>query len=160
MRNKKGFSLLSFLLYLMIFSLMTFFLCHIIVSLVIPSLSSMRTCQSSMALHIASDLFVRDVHAGVDNWKLITPHELIWQVNDYDIGWSFTDNYLKRTTGLYNGGWKDKTTSIVAAGIAQATFTAEKAQNRIVGVELKLEPRVAQKKPVICYVAVKPKEKA
>jgi hypothetical protein len=157
MYNKKGFSLLSFLLYLMIFTFMTFFLCHIIVSLIIPSLTSMRKSQSIMALHIASDLFVRDIHAGVHAWKLITPHELIWQGKESDIGWSFADNYLKRTTGLYDIGWKNKTTSIVAAGVAQGTFTTEKAQNRIVGIELKMEPK-AQKTPVICYVAVKKKE--
>jgi hypothetical protein len=159
MRNKKGFSLLSFLLYLMLFSLMTGFLCHIIVSLIIPSLTSVRKCQSVMALHIASDLFVRDVHAGIHNWKLITPHELIWQTSDGDIGWFFADNYLKRNAGLYNKGWKNKTTSIVAAGIAQATFVTEKAQDRIVGVELTFVPIVTQKKPIVCYVAVKPEEK-
>jgi hypothetical protein len=159
MHNKKGFSLLSFLLYLMIFTFMTFFLCHIIVSLIIPSLTSVRKSQSIMALHIASDLFVRDIHAGVESWKLITPHELIWQKEQDDIGWSFSEGYIKRTTGLYDQGWKNKTTSIVAAGVADVTFTAEKAQDRIVGIEFTIEPK-AQKAPVICYVAVKPKEKS
>lgn len=160
MHNKKGFSLLSFLLYLMLFTFMTFFVSHIIVSLVIPSLTSVRKSQSIMALHIASDLFVRDVHAGIHSWKLISPHELIWQGNESDIGWSFADHYLKRTTGLYDGVWKNKTTSIVAAGVAQVTFTPEKAQDRVVGIEMKLDPKAAQKTPIICYVAVKKGEKS
>jgi 1,2-phenylacetyl-CoA epoxidase PaaB subunit len=155
MHKKKGFSLLSFLLYLMIFTGMTFFLCHIIASLVIPSLTSVRKSQSIMALHIASDIFVRDIHAGVDQWKLVTPHELIWQSENRDIGWSFSDFYLKRTTGLYGVGWKNKTTSIVASGVAKATFTPEKHQGRIVGIELVMESKATQNKPVICYVAVK-----
>jgi hypothetical protein len=159
MHNKKGFSLLSFLVYLMLFSLITFFVCHIIVSLIIPSLKSVRQCQSIMALHIASDLFVRDIHAGIHNWKVITPHELIWQANESDIGWSCDNNYVKRTTGLYNGTWENKVTSIVAAGVAEVTFTPEKVRDRIIGVELKLMPKAAQKKPVVCYVAVKPGEK-
>jgi hypothetical protein len=159
MRNQQGFSLLSFLLYLMLFSLMTFFVCHIIVSLVIPSLTSVRTCQSIMNLHIASDLFVRDVHAGIDDWKSVTSHEIIWHNGDHDIGWFFEDNYLKRATGLYDTGWKNKTTSIVAGGVAQATFVVEKVQDRIVGMELTLVPKAALKKPVVCYVAIKPKGK-
>ncbi len=155
MHNKKGFSLLSFLLYLMLFTFMTFFLCHIIVSLIIPSLTSARKSQSIMALHVASDLFVRDVRTGINSWKLITPHELIWQGEDCDIGWSFADHCLKRTTGVYNGVWAHKTTSTVASGVAQVTFTPEKACDSIVGIEMKLEPRAAQSKPVICFVAVK-----
>jgi hypothetical protein len=143
----------------MLFTFMTFFLCHIIVSLIIPSLTSVRKSQSIMALHIASDLFVRDVHAGVYNWKLITPHELVWQSKESDIGWSFADPYLKRTTGVYDGVWKNTTTSIVAAGVAQVTFTPEKAQGTVVGVEMKLEPKAAQEKPVICFAAVRKGEK-
>ncbi len=85
----------------------------------------------------------------------MTPYELIWQGKESDIGWSFADHYLKRTTGLYDGSWKNKTTSIVAAGVAQVTFTPEKAQAQIIGVELKMEPKATQKKPVICFVAVR-----
>jgi hypothetical protein len=112
-----------------------------------------------MALHIGSDLFVRDIHVGVHSWKHITSHELVWQSNEGDIGWSFVDNYLKRTTGTYNEGWKNKTTSIVASGVSEATFIVEKAQDRIIGIELKIEPKVVQNKLIICYVAVKPEEK-
>src|SRR5579862_5054212 len=154
MYNKKGFSLLSFLVYLMLFSLITFFVCHIIVSLVIPSLKSVRQSQSIMALHIASDLFVRDMHAGIHSWKLITPHELIWQADEHDIGWSCVDNYVKRTTGVYKGTWENKTTSIVAAGVAEITFIPEKAKDRIVGVELKLVSKDTFKKPIVCFAAI------
>lgn len=156
MYNKKGFSLVSFLLYLMLFSLITFFLCHIIVSLVIPSLASVRKCQSIMSLHIASDLFVRDVRAGIYHWKHIAPHELIWQAQDYDVGWSFRDGYVKRTTGLYEKEWKNKITGIVAAGVLEARFVPEKAQDRIIGIELRLKPIDAPGGPIICFVAVKP----
>lgn len=159
MRNKKGFSLLSFLLYLMLFTMITFFSCHIVLSLIIPSLLSMRRCQSVIALHIASDIFVRDVRAGIYNWKVTKPHELVWQVGDHDIGWCFTDNRLERNTGMYNQGWKSKTTSIVAAGINQAVFSVEKTNKQIVGIEMVLIPVNAQKKPIICYVAVKQGEK-
>jgi hypothetical protein len=159
MHNKKGFSLLSFLLYLMLFSLITLLLCHIIVSLIIPSLSSIRTCQSVVTLHIATDLFVRDVRAGIDTWKVIKPDELIWQTDDSDVGWSLSDNRLVRNTGLYsNQEWKNKTSSIVAVGIDKIIFRPEKAHNQIVGIGLELIPIAAHKKPIICFVAVKRKK--
>ena len=162
MPNKKGFSLLSFLLYLMFFTMIMFFSCHIIVSLIIPSFSTMRKCQSIIALHIASDLFVRDIRAIKNHschWKLVTPHELIWQEGERDIGWRFSDNRLERKEGIYNQRWKHTTTSIVAAGIEQATFAVEQHNKEIIGIELTLIPVLAQKKPVICYVAVRKREK-
>lgn len=161
MRHKKGFSLLSFLIYLMFFTMIMLFSCHIIVSLVIPVFAATRTCQSIIALHIASDLFVRDIHA-INHpcyWKLISPHELIWQVGDHDVGWCFSDNRLERKEGVYSHGWKHKTISIIAVGIQQATFNIEKNdKEEIVGLELVLIPMV-KAKPVVCYVAVKKEEK-
>jgi hypothetical protein len=154
MRNKKGFSLLSFLLYLMLFTMITFFSCHIILSLIVPSLLSMRRCQSVIALHIASDIFVRDVRAGIHNWKVTKPHELVWQAGDHDIGWCFTDNRLERNTGMYDKGWKSKKASIVATGIAEVVFTIEKANEQGVGIEMVIIQASAQKKPIVCYVAV------
>lgn len=155
MYTKKGFSLLSFLLYLMLFTMITFFSCHIILSLIIPSLRSMRQCQSIIALHIASDLFVRDVRAGIDDWLLITPQALVWRTGESNVGWCFADNRLERSTGVYDGKWEGRTTSIVATGITQAIFTVEKTHDWIIGIEMVCTPSIASKKPVTCYVAVK-----
>lgn len=146
----------------MLFTMITFFSCHIILSLIIPSLTSVRRCQSIIALHIASDLFVRDIRSIKNNkphWKLITPYELVWQAGEHDIGWCFSNNRLERKEGIYDQGWKSKTTSVVATGITQAIFTVEKANNKIIGIELALTPVIAQKKPIICYVAVRQEEK-
>lgn len=160
MCNKKGFSLLSFLLYLTLFTMIIFFSCHIIVSLIIPSFSAIRTCKSIIALHIASDLFVRDVRAIKDHftWKLITSHELIWQTENHDIGWYFSDNRLERKEGVYNREWKHKTTSVIATGIQEATFFIEKNDKHIIGINLILIPTV-DIKPVVCYATVNKREK-
>jgi hypothetical protein len=158
MHSKKGFSLLSFLLYLVLFTIITVLSCHIIVSLIIPSLVSMRRCQSVIALHIASDLFVRDIRAikpDECHWKLVTSHELVWQADNHDVGWSFTNNRLERKEGEYNKGWKSKNTSIVATGISQVVFAVEKVKDKSLGVEMVITPINAPKKPIICYVAVK-----
>jgi hypothetical protein len=158
MFNKNGFSLLSFLLYLMLFSVIALFTTHIITTLLLPSLVTTRACKSVMALHIASDLFVRDIRAMKNKphrWKSITSQELIWHTNDFDIGWHCIENRVERSTGIYDQGWKSKKTSLVATGVAQGTFVVERNENRIIGVEMSLIPEITPKKAVICYVAVK-----
>ena len=157
MSNKKGFSLLSFLAYLMLFSIITLFSCHIVVSLIIPSAGAMRKCQSTIALHIASDLFVRDIRlmkSGTYQWKSISPQELIWSQDTIDVGWCVSGNCLERREGVYDKGWKSSKTSIVAKNIARGVFTVEQKNNRDMGVELVLTPQKDEKKPVVCYIGL------
>src|SRR5579872_4896596 len=109
MYNKKGFGLLIFLLYLALFSMMTVFICHVATSLIIPSLQSLRKCQEIINLHIATDLFVRDIRnmrIAQYEWKKTTAHELIWHQKDKDLGWSFGNGALERKEGTYENGWK------------------------------------------------------
>ncbi len=161
MQYKKGFSLISFLIYLLLFSLVTTFTCHIITTLIIPSFFSLRKTQSLIAIHVATDCFIRDVKnrkEGKYTWNVIQPHELIWQVGDHNIGWSFADNRVERREGIYKNGWKEVKTSIVAKGVASAIFAVEKHGNDIIGIELSLTPLYAPQKPITCYVAVKKQE--
>jgi hypothetical protein len=164
MNNKNGFSLISFLLYLTLFSMIALFTAHIITSLLLPTLSATRRCKSLIALHIASDLFVRDIRTMRNkphSWKVTTSHELIWHIDDdsYDIGWRNKDNRLERIEGLYSQGWKHKKVSVVATGITQGTFTIETHNNHIIGVEMALIPAVDPKKTIKCYVATQKQEK-
>lgn len=157
MNNNNGYLVVSFLLYLMIFSLITVFTCHIITSLLLPSFTTNRQCASLIGLHIASDLFVRDIRImrnGTYAWKRISADELIWQSNGNDIGWLFIRDRLERREGIYHEGWSHKKTSIVATGLKKVTFSAKKADNCIVGIEMTLIPVVHRQKPIICYVAV------
>lgn len=159
MFNKNGFSLLSFLLYLMLFSIIALCTTHIITSLLLPSLAATRTSKSLIALHIACDLFVRDIREmrnNVHKWHVTAPDELIWNTDSVAIGWHYTENRLERSSGIYNNkGWKSKKTSIVATGIAQGAFIVEKKEDHIIGIEMTLTPAEPAKKKVICYVAAK-----
>jgi len=161
MQYKKGFSLISFLVYLLLFSLVTTFTCHIITTLIIPSFFSFKKTQSVIAMHIATDCFVRDIKNIKEDkhtWNAISPHELIWQVGDHNVGWSFADNRLERREGIYKNGWKEVKTSIVAKGVASAVFTIEKSGNDITGIELTITPLYAPQKVITCYVAIKKRE--
>jgi len=164
MNNKNGFSLISFLLYLMLFSMVAFFTAHIITSLLLPTLSATRHYKSLIALHIASDLFVRDIRIMRNkphSWKVMALHELIWHIDDdnYDVGWHYRNNRLERTEGLYSQGWKQRKASVVATGINQGTFTIESHNNHIIGIEMTLIPAVDPKKTIKCYVATQKQEK-
>jgi type II secretory pathway component PulJ len=162
MYNEKGFSLLSFLLYLAFFSMITLFFCHLVVVLIIPTFSSMKKCQSVITLHIASDFFVRDIRSvrqNVDTWKVISPPELIYNHENHDIGWSFLGDHLERREGTYNGNWKGIKASIIARGLSNVVFIPRKDQDRIIGMELILTPKCDIRKPITCYVALRRQEK-
>jgi len=157
MNNKKGFSLISFLLYLMLFSIIALFVANIITSLLLPSLVETRKCKSIIALHIAGDLFMRDIRtmrSKVYQWKKITPHEVIWHSDECDIGWSFTENYLERKEGVYNKDWHGKKTSIIAMELDKGEFIVENHKNHVIGIEMRLTSQQAPQKIVSCYGAV------
>jgi len=157
MKLKEGFSLVSFLLYLALFSVATLCMCQVITIHIIPGLSSLRKTQSIIALHCATDVFVRDIKNIKDGtcvWNVILPHELIWQEKNQSIGWCFYQNRLERREGTYKKGWQDVKTSIIARGISSASFTAEKGESGVIGVELTLTPHCAPKKTVMSYVAL------
>lgn len=163
MHHKKGFLLLSFLLYLLLFSLVITSTCYMITALIIPSFLSIKKNQSLIAIHGATDFFVRDIK-NMRNaqcvWSVMTPHQLIWQIGDHHIGWFFSDNRLERKEGIYkNGVWTEVKTSIVAKGLANALFTPQKSSTIVIGIELILTPVLSPQKPVNCYVAVKSEEK-
>lgn len=156
MNNKKGFSLLSFLVYLVCLSMISLCMCQVITSLIIPSLAATRKCKSLMTLHIATDLFVRDIRTMRNMpymWKLVTSQELIWHVADHDICWRFVEDRLERIEGLYNNGWKSKKASVIAVGIFDGYFKTKKHKNRICGIKMTIMPKIKDNKPIICYVS-------
>jgi hypothetical protein len=123
--------------------------------LIIPSLSSLRKTQSIIALHIATDVFARDIKKGISAWNVILPHELIWQKDDHAIGWHFYQNRLERREGTYKKEWHNVKTSIIVQGLEKAIFTAERDENGVIGMELSLTPRCAPKKSVTCYLCLR-----
>lgn len=158
MQHKRGFSLLSFLLYLVLFSVVTLCMCHVITMLIIPAFSSLRRTQSIIALHVATDVFARDmqnIKNSVDTWNVMLPHELIWQQDDHNIGWRFHQDRLERREGVYKKGWQESKKSIIARGVLSAVFTIERGDEGIMGVELTITPHCAKKKVIACYVSLR-----
>jgi len=159
MYQKKGFSLIAFLVYLMIFSMVTLFFCHVITVFIIPSFAAMRKNQSIVALHIASDFFVRDIRSmrnSLYTWKLVSSQELIWEKEDIAVGWRFYQNCLERREGIYKDNtWHKTIVSIIAKDIAHLIFTPEKNRDTIRGMNLTITSVYAHTKPITCYVSLK-----
>lgn len=157
MSKRKGILLVSFLVYLILFSMVTFLINHVITKLVIPSFSSLAKNTSIVALHIASDIFVRDVvkiqeHGCV--WKVVSPHELVWQIDDLTLGWYFSENSLKRKEGASSDNWRNVKKSIIAKDLIDTVFIIEKDKEDIIGIELIMKPRYTPEKPIKCYVSI------
>ncbi len=71
---------------------------------------------------------IRQAPSEMQQWKLLSPHTLIWHGASNDIGWYFTAGELKRIEGSYNQNnntWKKKTTSIAIRTIAQGSFESK-----------------------------------
>ena len=132
MGTKKGFLLLSFLLYLLLFTLLTL-LCFdwALTSFTTYTLRTRRSMAVTNA-YIAHDLFIRDIHMApldIKEWKKISSSEIIWHYNNQDIGWCHKNKKLIRSEGYYNkqaDRWHKKINSIAAQHINTLTFTVNK----------------------------------
>ncbi len=131
-RNKRGFLLLSFLVYLLLFTLLVS-LCFDW-ALTLFTTYTMRAQRNVVIInaYIAQDLFIRDIHmAPLDEqeWKKITTSEIIWSTHNWDIGWCYKNKKLIRNEGHYNKQmqkWDKKTASIAAQHINALIFTVNK----------------------------------
>ena len=132
MGEKKGFLLLSFLLYQLLFTLLTL-LCFdwALTSFTTYTLRARRST-IVISAYIAHDLFVRDIRMApldMKKWKKISSSEIIWYHNNRDIGWCYKNKKLIRSEGHYNkqlDRWHKKINSIAAQHINTLIFTVNK----------------------------------
>jgi hypothetical protein len=157
MKNNGGFSLLSFLLYLMIFSLTTVFICHILSSLIIPSLIATRKYAALISLHIATDSFIRDFRLLQQNkagsLRRASDQEILFNDGSKDIAWRINNNTLERIEGTFSTKWKEKTVSIIATNIYQGSFIIKEDRNSI-EIELIIIPACDHNYVVTAYKAI------
>jgi len=130
--KSEGFSLLSFLVYLLLFT----FLVTLCFDWALISFTTYTArAQRNMAIitsYTACGLFIRDLQLAPPNeqeWKKISTTEIVWHANDQDIGWHYKDKKLIRNEGHYNkktDRWHKKTTSTAAQHINSLTFAVKK----------------------------------
>lgn len=156
--HKAGFSLVLFLVYILIFSLISCGICHMIVAIVLPSLHQRRQYQSLLLLESALDLFIRDIRMNRKNqWKILEQHKIAWNDGQKDIEWHYDDKKIERIEGIYEHKWKKKYTSIIATNLAKASFSYHHNDGRLSGITITVIQAGGYKEPVTHYVAVLPK---
>jgi len=158
-QHKKGFSLVLFLIYILIFSLISCGICHIIATVVIPSLRNHRECQSLLLLQSAIDIFVRDIRMNRKNqWKALEPQRIIWNDGEKDREWRYHDKKLERIEGIYEKEWKSKYTSVIATNLAKVLFSYHYKNSQLSGVTITVTPAGRYKEPLVNYVSFVPKK--
>jgi len=132
MNKKRGITLVSFIGYLCIFTIIVTLCFDWAITVLTNQLSQARLHSLLVSAYISRDIFVRDIHSAPSDsslWKVITSTMLVWQVTDIDIGWRFKDNKLTRIEGIYNTrtqSWKKKTESTAISNIASVSFSIKK----------------------------------
>jgi len=134
MNKREGFSIVECLVYCALFCL----LCILIFNFAITSQVSLRRLDAStmktLDLYGALDSFALEAMAApsrAEHWNKITEHELIWQTNENDIGWSWEKGSLYRTTGTHTKGiWHGVTKNLVSAGLSQVQFIVKRNKKK------------------------------
>src|ERR1041384_3580253 len=114
MKNKGGFSLIVFLFYLTLNSIIIVCICSTVVKCVLPSLQLCSLYQKQLGLHIALDAFVKEIRTcKIVEWKSIASDSIVWNNGENDIGWRYHKNRLERICGIYkNSSWQKQRISV------------------------------------------------
>lgn len=123
-----GFSLVSFLFYLMIGSVVMYLSSTLLIRTIQTVLKGERQNNQIVDLCLAYYLLsddIRQAPAERSSWKKVTEKELIWHNGQNDIGWVYKNNTFIRITGDYDailGVWKKHNQSLIAEHILCKTM--------------------------------------
>jgi hypothetical protein len=157
MKHKQGHSLVSFLLYVLLSSLIVCLMFHSISYFIVPSLRSIQLYKEQISLHMALDLFVKEIRvSAVTQWQEIAADSIIWSEQEKSIGWRCINNRLERIQGIYKSGdWKKRRSSVVATHIHSLLFRYDIIAEKLVGIEIVLTGSHCLQKPVRGYVGIR-----
>ncbi len=97
MKQHKGFSLTLFLVYLFFFSIISYSLCHVVITFILPAVKGTRTNKHCIDFHLASDIFVRDMRLeNIVDLERVDSHKIIGHTGEKSIGWQYNNHTLER----------------------------------------------------------------
>lgn len=155
--HNNGFSLLSFLLYLICSITILSAVFYGITHTVLPLIHATREYKMLVSMHIALDAFVDDVRKShVKHFTVVTPDYIIWNNGAVDVCWGYENGRFERIQGVYkNGRWEKRRTSVVGLSVASVLFHYDYKEGRIAGVECSLCGKGSTAKNIAGYVAVR-----
>lgn len=129
MTRNPGFSLVSVMVYLALFTLLLGFLVRTSAVLYPHLINYGQQTTDYLKLCAAIDRIVHDLYqvpTDISQWNTIADNELSWKLGDKKtVTWRLRKNKLIRTEGVYDQhkkGWRTKTKSIAADSIVNCTF--------------------------------------
>jgi hypothetical protein len=157
MKNNSGFSLIMFLFYLTLNSMIICCLCSIIVTCVLPSIRVSSLYHKELGLHLALDVFVREIRSSkIVEWKLVTADTFIFNNGENDIGWRCYKNKFERIVGTYiHNHWQKRRINVIAQGVSKVMFSYDFIHEKIIGIECILTNKDQTEKTINSYVAVR-----
>ena len=137
--NENGFYIVSFLVYLFIFSLLVSVSFHMISIFLLPAIRSMKNYSQQMSLYIAGDNFINDIRTAQLNnsftIKNISDAKVIFENEGYILKWRFKEGKLERLSKETNS--KKNTLNVVCTNV-NGQFSSDYSNNAIRGIEMTL----------------------
>jgi len=142
--SKTGFFLVETLVYLMVFSLLIMLVLRMSSNTISQMAHSRMYVQNLSMVNAVMQKFIRDITEAPCNkakWLLIKSDELIWENNDFTVGWMKEKNTLVRRQGKFDKAkniWGKKTKSLGAKNIHDVQFDVKRKDQHITAVSISL----------------------
>jgi hypothetical protein len=123
--------LIEFLVYLLLFSIITLATTGMVARLWIPTMHYTKKQTCRIDLITAHDCLAYDIKKAKSErkfWKMISSNRLIFPVSDHDIGWLMQNGNLVRIEGTFNlkeGIWNNPVKSLIVKDIQSITFDVQ-----------------------------------
>lgn len=156
-----GFSVVEFLLYIGIMTLIMGCTTTALMYNYIGALKAQHVLHDFCMLSTASDVFAHDVYEASDSadaWHQPDAHTLIWRCGTTDVGWTVQKTKLVRLSGTYDKNrqrWVKRTISVMATGITACTFALMPDTQNIRRIHTVCCEFTGQGKPVTRRVTVR-----
>ncbi len=127
-KTLRGFSLIEYMVYLTIFAIIAPTIASLLHSTWRTIINEDKYIVAVANCYCAHDLLLKDAHKASkepESWKKITEDEVIFTIDQGDIGWKWHKQKLIRSQGLYNASkkaWAKQTKSVVALGLDKVAF--------------------------------------
>lgn len=126
--QRSGFMLIEFLVYLLLFSIITLAATGMVARLWIPTMHYTKKQTCRIDLITAYDCLSYDIKKAKSErkfWKMINPNCLIFPVSEQDVGWLVQNGNLVRIEGTFNmkeGMWSNPVKSLIVKDIQSIAF--------------------------------------
>lgn len=144
-----GFYTIQALIYIIISSLMAFLFVNFLTNCYKNRIASNSSLQENLNISIAFDNFLKDYYLA-NGILILNSENILFNLQDCDICWSFNNNRLMRISGKYigNGLWSEKFSNLILKDVLSFNI---KRSGEYINFYLKLKSNVE----FVCPINIK-----